>query len=380
MVRRYVAAWTAVLWRCQFRKSDPIRLGVLKRDGQRSVVVVKVGSETTVAELLAEVSACLDVPQDESDEAMDVWLGIQARGALPMGPGIISGSIEFEEGEARLALESRGGHSEAACTSLAAQWRRVLAVLEMSRERKVADLPFLEEGERRRLLDDFNPPPMAGSDEVYPSVFRSVAAAQAKRIAVRCEGEALSYAEIDMLSDALAAEMNGLGVRPGLIVGIAMDRSLDMMVAMLSSFKVGAAYLPLALDYPKERLEWMLEDANVSLVLRRANDRVLDFGVRTHDVALASLAADPSAATRLPGASALSSAYVIYTSGSTGRPKGVPITHQALLLHNRAVVKAYELCSEDVVLQFASVSFDISVEEIFPTWLAGATLLLRPRS
>jgi amino acid adenylation domain-containing protein len=163
-------------------------------------------------------------------------------------------------------------------------------------------------------------------------------------------------------------------------VGVFAKRSLDMIVAILGTLKAGAAYLPLDTSYPKERIAFILDDARAPLLLTQADllDRLDGLAVETvcMDWDSQAIAGQSSDA---PRSRALDQnpAYVIYTSGSTGRPKGVVIHHESLVDDVLTVIQKYEITRDDRLLQFTSISFDMSAEEIFPALACGATLALR---
>jgi len=159
-----------------------------------------------------------------------------------------------------------------------------------------------------------------------------------------------------------------------------MDRSLEMAVGLIAILKAGGAYLPLDPSYPPERLEYMLEDSGASVVLTREHLSKTIPDQIEHVISLDSqwslIAGEP---TENPKSDVQPDhlAYVIYTSGTTGKPKGVMIPHQQLVSHNLAVIREFGLQPADRILQFASISFDIAVEELFPSWVCGSAVVLR---
>jgi amino acid adenylation domain-containing protein len=169
-------------------------------------------------------------------------------------------------------------------------------------------------------------------------------------------------------------------VGPDVPVGICLERSLDLAVALLGVLKAGGAYVPLDPSYPPARLRFFLEDSGARVLLTSAAlqdlvgegscQTVLLDGHRDH-------AGEGDARSPEGGAQPHHLAYILYTSGSTGRPKGVMIPHRALVNHATAIRRRYALGPSDRVLQFASLSFDVAAEEIFPTWAAGATVVFR---
>ncbi|MBV9463620.1 MAG: amino acid adenylation domain-containing protein, partial [Verrucomicrobiae bacterium] len=210
----------------------------------------------------------------------------------------------------------------------------------------------------------------------YPELFRRQAAETPNAAAVAFRGRMLSYHALDDASDELARELVERGVGPETPVGVCLERSLELAIALLAILKAGGAYLPLDPQYPRERLAFMIENSGARLALTATGPAsALPQSVPRRYVDHPAPWKSPGV--RLPEVSPDALAYLIYTSGSTGRPKGVAIEHRALVNHNLAIGRAYQLGPADRVLQFASLSFDISVEEIFATWLAGATLVMR---
>ncbi|HKQ36784.1 MAG TPA: amino acid adenylation domain-containing protein, partial [Verrucomicrobiae bacterium] len=209
--------------------------------------------------------------------------------------------------------------------------------------------------------------------QTYPALFREQARKTPTAIAVRHEGREMTYAELDRKADLVAGYLRGVGIGPESIVGIALPRSIDFAVAVLGVMKAGAAYLPLDLSHPAERLAYYITDSGAKLVLA-ADDKFPSPLARVVPFTEACLG--PVREGRSAGPDNL--AYVMYTSGSSGTPKGVQITQRSLVNHNLAMAKAFELGASDRVLQFASLSFDLSIEEIFPVWLRGGTVVFRP--
>lgn len=222
--------------------------------------------------------------------------------------------------------------------------------------------------------------PPAGA--AYPAYFEAQVARTPEAIAVRFQNEQLTYAELNDRANRLAHHLQECGVAPETLVAVNLNRSLDLPVALLAVLKAGGAYLPLDRSYPAERLDYMIGDSQVRVLLTDSrfagslDSRDLRV-ICLDDPATRDLIGSHSGENPENAAGSENLAYVIYTSGSTGKPKGVEITHGALLNHNHAVIRAFALDSRDRVLQFTPVSFDISVEELFPTWLAGAAVIIR---
>jgi amino acid adenylation domain-containing protein len=205
-------------------------------------------------------------------------------------------------------------------------------------------------------------------------------------VAVVAGDEFLTYAELHARAEALARSLRRLGVGPEVLVGICLERSLEMAVGLLGTLRAGGACLPLDPTYPPDRLAFMLDDAAAPVLLtsRRLEPR-LPAGAATV-VCLDDAGGDGGAdgGAGIPGRPPAAPpgpddvAYVIYTSGSAGTPKGVLLTHRGLALHAVAAARLYDLGPDDRVLQFCSIGFDVSVEELFCTWATGGTVVLRP--
>src|SRR5690606_17915653 len=195
------------------------------------------------------------------------------------------------------------------------------------------------------------------------------AARTPERIAVRSEGQRLTYAQLHARAGAIAGALHARGVRPGDRVGICLARGTDLVAAMLAAWRVGAAYVPLDPDYPGDRLAFMVADAGLAQVIGESG-LVAPLGLsRERLLLLDADAADVDAAQPAPAAGDMvgrdAPAYVIYTSGSTGRPKGVVVPHGAVLNFLASMREAPGLQPDDVLLAVTTPSFDISVLELF---------------
>jgi len=211
-------------------------------------------------------------------------------------------------------------------------------------------------------------------------LFESQVERTPERIAVISGSAQLTYAELNRRSNQLAHHLRRLGAGPEVHVGLYLERSVEMIVAMLAVLKAGGAYVPLNPQEPADRLSFMLEDAAVSLLLTetRLARRFRPEGRTIFRVdAERELISVHSCENPRPTADASNPVYAIYTSGSTGRPKGVVIAHEALVNHSLALKDCYQLEVQDRVLHFASPAFDVAAEELFPTLLAGATVVIR---
>ncbi|MBD5635055.1 MAG: AMP-binding protein, partial [Candidatus Eremiobacteraeota bacterium] len=227
-------------------------------------------------------------------------------------------------------------------------------------------------------------------DETLVDMFARAAAASPDAAAVECGERVLSYSELDLRSRSLARELRRRGVAAGSLVGVFMERSSELVVALLGVMRAGAAYVPLDASYPSERIAYMLETAGRPLVLTQpglagglpAGTRfsTIDEEGRSSDeggVAPALLDEDEAP---LPSASPESLAYVIFTSGSTGRPKGAMIRHRGLANYLRWCVEAYDVRAGIGSPVHSSISFDLTVTSLWAPLVAGKTAFVLPES
>src|SRR4029077_13985052 len=242
-----------------------------------------------------------------------------------------------------------------------------------------ARLELLSAGERRQVLEDWNATGRAVARGTLVDELAAQAAARPDAVAAVFEDARLSYGELDARANQLAHHLRALGVGAETVVGLCLERSLEMLVGLIGILKAGGAYLPLDPTYPAERLGFMLEDAGAALVITSAalGDRLGGHGARRLelDAQASALAAQPTHAPAIT-LQAQNLAYVIYTSGSTGTPKGVAVTHGGLNNVLLAMQEEIGLTSHSRVLQFASLSFDAAVSELVIALGSGATLVI----
>ncbi|GMT96872.1 hypothetical protein KH5H1_09910 [Corallococcus caeni] len=250
-------------------------------------------------------------------------------------------------------------------------------------DRRVSELPLMDAAEAMRVQREW-----AGDSAPFPEdrCLHSLFEAQARRtpgaVAVRFQGQALTYAQLDARANQLAHALRRRGVGPEARVALSVERSLDVAVGLLGILKAGGAWVPVDPLLPRERLAFMLEDSGASVLVTQAPllERFPE-GMRARALCLDAERdglAGESALAPASGVGPRNLAYVLYTSGSTGTPKGTAIEHRGVCNLVAHEATAYGIGPGSRVLQFASLSFDLSVEEIFTTLCSGATLVLAP--
>ena len=246
----------------------------------------------------------------------------------------------------------------------------------------IDQLPMLTDEERHLLLNEWNGCEGEESGLCLHEMIEKQVEETPDHAAVEFESATLTYRELNERANQLAHYLRGLGAWPEKIVGVCTDRSLEMIVALLAVLKTGAAYLPLDPAYPRERMEFLLQDAGVEVVLTQEHLKNELGGLAQHLIVLGGANqpyANESTANVESGVQPDHLAYVIYTSGSTGQPKGVLIEHRGAVNTVEALSEQYDLHAESRVLQVASYTFDASVLEIFMTLTSGATLVMARR-
>jgi len=247
-------------------------------------------------------------------------------------------------------------------------------------QQSIHKLPLLTETERQQFITWNDTAADYPRDKTIINLFEAQVEKTPLHVAVGFEGQQLTYQELNTRANQLAHHLQTLGVKPEVLVGICVERSFEMVIGLLGILKAGGAYLPLAQDYPTARLALMLEDAQVPVLLTQSN---LKDKLPPSQASIVCLDTDWAVISQLSsenpesGVKPENLVYVIYTSGSTGKPKGVMIEHHSLLNHNLAIIGQYQLTANDRILQFVTINFDVAAEEIFPTLLCGAELVLR---
>ncbi|HEV8580076.1 MAG TPA: non-ribosomal peptide synthase/polyketide synthase [Thermoanaerobaculia bacterium] len=280
-------------------------------------------------------------------------------------PGGAAGVLEY----------ARDLFDEATVDRILGHLRTLLAAAGSEPGRRLSELAILTEAERAELLASTRPllpepPQLCVHDGVAAQAARTPGA-----VAVTDGADSLTYGELMARARRLARRLRELGVGPDVPVGLFLERSLDMAVALLGVLEAGGAYLSLDPTYPAERLRLMLEDAEVPVLVTHAPLAGAVPEGTARIVRVDELEGEDEPLLPPAGVMPEHLAYVIYTSGSTGRPKGVAMTHSAI-----SAMLLWQLRTSAAearrTLQFTSLSFDVSFQEIFSTWWAGSTLVL----
>jgi amino acid adenylation domain-containing protein len=315
-------------------------------------------------------------------------------------PGLTLDLIEGDSGTAKfdltLNLEERpdGFHGwfeystdlfdEATIARMAGHFTTLLHGIVSNPDARIATLPLLTTAERRQMLVDWN-----ASQADYPreAAVHQLIEAQAARTpdltAIVFDGASLSYAELNSRANQLAHHLRALGVGPDVLVALCVERSLEMIVGMLAILKAGGAYLPLDPAYPAERLRFMLADTRAPIMLTQAR---LTAQLPAQTTQIFCLDSEWSTIERYPTSNPPRTvlpghlAYVIYTSGSTGQPKGVMVTQQGLVNLCYGLRGSFDDPAVRNTSLITSISFDISVNQIFPTLIFGRTLHIIPEA
>jgi amino acid adenylation domain-containing protein/thioester reductase-like protein len=280
-------------------------------------------------------------------------------------------TVEFRYGSAifeRATIERMAGH-----------YLNLLEALLAEPSRPVGKLPMLTEPERHQLLEWNDTATECPHDRCVHQLFEDQARRAPEAVAAWFEGRQLTYGELNARSNQLAHHLRWLGVGPDVLVGICVERSLEMVVGLLGILKAGGAYVPLDPDYPAERLSFMLQDAQVAVLV---TEQGLLHRLPDHPAPRVCLDRDEGLIAQyplgdLPWAGARENlAYVIYTSGSTGKPKGVMIEHGSLANALLAMGKRPGISPSDLLLAVTTCSFDIAYLELFGPLIHGARIVI----
>jgi amino acid adenylation domain-containing protein len=312
-------------------------------------------------------------------------------------PGLAVADVAFENGQAQfdLSLDITETAEGLACSfeyntdlfeaetiaRLARHFQTLLAGAAADPDCRLSQLPLMTPAEQHQLLIEWNQ-----TEAELPAVcLHQLFEAQAERtpdaLAVISGAERLTYRQLNRRANQVARALRKFGVGPDTVVGLYLERSTTLLVGLLGILKAGGAYVPLDPAYPKDRIAFMLQDSHLPVLL---TERLLAKDVHVPQLRAIYLDSEWEMVAHERDENLDCNthphhlAYVIYTSGSTGTPKGVQVLHQGVVNHALSLANEYGLRAEDRVLHFASISFDVAAEELFPTWAVGASVVLRP--
>jgi amino acid adenylation domain-containing protein len=261
--------------------------------------------------------------------------------------------------------------------------RRLLEGIVADPGQRIWELPLLSTEESQEQGNWNRTEAAYPREKTIAQLFEEQAAANPEATALVCEEESLCYAELNGRANQLAHYLRGLGVGPEVLVGIGVERSVDMVVGLLGILKAGGAYVPLDPGYPRERLSYMLTDAGVTVLLTQAKlaeqlpvtgAKVVYLDQEWEEISRNGVENTPA------GTDPQNLAYVIYTSGSTGKPKGVQVSNVGVVNILNSIERSLGLSADDVLLAVTSLSFDIAALELYLPLLSGAKLVISSRS
>ncbi|WP_138762452.1 non-ribosomal peptide synthetase [Pseudomonas lactis] len=266
---------------------------------------------------------------------------------------------------------------------MAAHWCNLLEALIADPGQRLSELPLLNADEQRALQDSMGVEKGEHRlDQYIHQLFSQQASQRPDAPALTFAGVTLTYAQLDERANRLAWMLRERGVGPQVRVGLALPRSLEMVIGLLAILKAGGAYVPLDPEYPLDRLHYMIEDSGIGLLL---SDAALfeALGELPATVACWCLEDDSPVLANYPAEAlpfvslAQHQAYLIYTSGSTGKPKGVVVSHGEIAMHCQAVIERFDMRPDDCELHFYSINFDAATERLLVPLLCGARVVLR---
>ena len=266
---------------------------------------------------------------------------------------------------------------------MAEHWRNLLHALIANPQQRLSELPLLNAAEQRALQDSLGVEHGEHRlDQCIHQLFSQQALARGDAPALTFAGVTLSYRELNERANRLAWMLRERGVGPQVRVGLALPRSLEMVIGLLAILKAGGAYVPLDPEYPLDRLHYMIEDSDIGLLLSDAlmfealgelPATVACWCLEDDLPVLGNYPADELPFINLPQ----HQAYLIYTSGSTGKPKGVVVAHGEIAMHCQAVIERFGMRADDCELHFYSINFDAATERLLVPLLSGAQVVLR---
>ena len=260
---------------------------------------------------------------------------------------------------------------------LSTHYINILNVILENWDIKIADIDMLSKKEKNQILYDFNDTYLDyPRDKTIVDLFEEQVKKAPNSIAVVFEDKKLTYHELNKRANALAHTLISKGVRTGDIVGIYMNRSMELIISILATLKAGAVYMPMYIGYPKDRLTYMLKNSNSKfLITTKKLSKTIDYTIKK--ILINNRITPLNQKNPNTCIASTDLAYCIYTSGSTGKPKGVKIMHRNLINFVYSFHQYYpEITAKDSFLASTNISFDVSIWEIFMPLLSGAKLVL----
>ncbi|MFJ3484104.1 amino acid adenylation domain-containing protein [Pseudomonas sp. NPDC090202] len=293
-------------------------------------------------------------------------------------------SLDVDYSRERIAANleySTALFSQNTVARLARHWQNLVQALVDNPQSRLSELQMLDADEYRQIVRDWSTATLDyPSEQPAHLLFEAQAARQPDAPALLFGDTVLSYGQLNARANQLARHLRNLGVGADVLVGIAVERGLDMIIGLLAVLKAGGGYVPLDPEYPQDRLQCMIEDSGTRLLLTHSHlvERlVIPAGVAhlslDQNTAWSGLSAD-----NLPNQTDPQNlSYVMFTSGSTGRPKGVGISQLALTRHAYVSLQFFNMNGSDRILQFSTFNFDGFVEQLYPALICGASVVLR---
>ncbi len=340
----------------------------------------------------------LSLPRDASRAPVfQIGFGFEHKQALPHGfsylalpragsPLDLTVDVEISGDTAQLVISEAEGlfTDPERARRLAGHLQTLLGAMASGPARAIDALPLVTEDERRALVQGYNPNEHFVSDDTIAGRVERAARKFPDAVAVVCRDERLTYSELEVRARKLARKLRELGVERGDRVGVCMERSARLIVALYAILKAGGGYVPVEPTQPQERIEFVLEDADPKVVLVEgdtlagSNVPLLNLDALTEELEWISTEPMREHEATTSAASADSLAYIIYTSGSTGRPKGCLVDHRHVIRLFDATSDWFRFDERDVWTMFHSVAFDFSVWEIWGALIHGAKLVVVP--
>jgi amino acid adenylation domain-containing protein len=330
-------------------------------------------------------------------EAIELWVGNERGTSIPWG-GMSLGPFQLsqQEGQTDLTLEIAEGSTnlfglfkycvdlfdEPTIVRMAGHFETLLNGIIANPDCPLSELPLLGDRERHRLLYESNDTRKKFPDEkCVHQLFEEQAARTPDATAAVCEHASLSYSDLDERADELARRLMNAGAGPGSLIALCVDRSLEMLVGIIGILKSGAAYLPLDPDHPQSRIDTILQDSGVELLV--ANHDGIKLNIRRVAGQSRALIERPcstvGAVYDRPTPTPDDTAYVIYTSGSTGRPKGVELKHRGVVNFLNSMAHEPGFTNQDKIVALTTISFDIAVLELLLPITVGGRVVIAKR-